>query len=137
MGIELFWYGDEKNVFLLEFEGDWTWDDLTAVIKTVRRLSLGRRELLGAILDLPAGWRLPSTSLFHREGIQQFRELLQMCSSGQGRGPIVIVGMGGIIRTLIDALGRLNRHALSNLHFAATMSEAREIMQTQLQQSAP
>jgi hypothetical protein len=139
MGIDLFWDDDEQTTFLVEFRGDWTWDELNAVIKTTNRLSQERQQVLGAILDLREGLRIPGGSIFNREGLNQFRELISMSNSGQENGPVVIVGMSGMIKTVFDAVTKLDRDATQSIYFAATMDEACDVMQAKLekQQSSP
>ena len=136
MGIDLFWDGKEQQVFLLEFKGDWTWDDLDAVLQVTRRISRERQQIIGAILDLRDAVALPGGFLFKREGLNQFRELLKMSRSGRENGPLVVVGIGGFFRSLIDTVGRINQRAVSNVHFAETMSEARQLMRAQMAQRA-
>ena len=132
MGIDLFWDGKEQQVFLLEFKGEWTWGDLDAVLQVTRRISRERQEIIGAILDLRDAVALPGGLLFKREGINQFRELLKMSRTGRENGPLVVVGIGGFFRSLVDTVGRINQQAVSNVHFAETMSEARQVMRAQM-----
>ncbi len=132
MGIDLFWDNEEQTVFLVEFNGDWTWDDLNAVLKTTTRISKERGLLMGAILDLRNGLRIPGGSIFNREGINQFKDLIAMSNSGQENGPVVIVGMSGMIKTVFDAAVKIDRNAAQSVHFASTMSQARALMQVQL-----
>ena len=139
MGIDLFWDNDEQTTFLVEFRGDWTWDELNAVIKTTNRLSQERQQVLGAILDLREGLRIPGGSIFNREGLNQFKELISMSNSGQENGPVVIVGMSGMIKTVFDTVTKLDRDATQSIYFAADMDEARDVMQAKLekQKSSP
>lgn len=136
MGIDLFWDNDAQNVFLVEFNGDWTWDDLNAVLKTTTRISRERNQLMGAILDLRNGLKIPGGSIFNREGMNQFKELIAMSNSGQENGPVVIVGMSGMIKTIFDTVTKMDRKAAESVHFASTMSEARAVMQLQLNHNA-
>lgn len=132
MGIELFWDNDEQNVFLVEFNDNWTWEELNAVLKTTTRISKDRKQLMGAILDLRKGLKVPGGSIFNREGMNQFKDLIQMSNSGQENGPVVIVGMSGMIKTIFDTVSKMDKSATRSIHFASTMSEARALMQIQL-----
>jgi len=136
MAIDLFWDNDEQNVFLVEFNGNWTWDDLNAVLKTTTRISQERGQLMGAILDLRKGLSLPGGSIFNREGLNQFKELIQMSNSGQANGPVVIVGMSGMIKTIFDTVTKMDRKAAQSVHFASTMSEARALMSIHLHRTS-
>lgn len=131
MAIDLFWDNNEQTVFLVEFNGKWTWDDLNAVLKTTTRISKERGQLMGAILDLRKGLSLPGGSIFNRDGLNQFKELIQMSNSGQDNGPVVIVGMSGMIQTIFDTVTKMDRKAAQSVHFASSMSEARALMEIQ------
>lgn len=132
MAIDLFWDNDQQTVFLVEFNGKWTWDDLNAVLKTTTRISNERGQLLGAILDLRKGLSLPGGSIFNRDGLNQFKQLIQMSNGGQENGPVVIVGMSGMIKTIFDTVTKMDSRATRSVHFASSMSEARALMAIQL-----
>ena len=128
MAIDLFWDNDEQTVFLVEFNSNWTWDDLNAVLKTTSRISKEHGQVMGAILDLRKGLSLPGGSIFNRDGLNQFKELLKMSNGGQENGPVVIVGMSGMIQTIFDTVTKMDQKAAQRVHFASTMSEARDVM---------
>ena len=132
MGIDLFWDGKEQRVFLLEFKGKWTWDDLEAVLQVTRRICLERRQLIGAILDFRESMRFPVGAILAGPGLSEFLQLLKISRNGEESGPLVIVGMRGAVRKLIDTLGKLHHSTLSNVHFVESMSEARQIMRAEM-----
>ena len=134
MGIDLFWDGKEQTVFLLEFKGEWNWDDLDSVLQVTRRICLERQQLVGAILDFRASMRFPVGTILNGAGLGEFFQLLKVSRDGDENGPLVIVGMRGLIRTLVDTVGRLHQGALSNVHFVESMSEARQIMRAEMRQ---
>lgn len=132
MGIELFWDNDEQTIFLVEFTGDWKWEDLNAVLKTTTRISEERQQLMGAILDVRKGVTIPGGTIFNRKGMNQFNELIQMSNSGRENGPVVIVGMTGMIKTIFDTVTKMDKNAAQSINFATSMSEARALMQIHL-----
>ena len=134
MGIDLFWDGKEQKVFLLEFKDHWTWEDLEAVLRVTRRISRERQQLIGAIVDFREALVFPRGRLLNREGWSHFGELLRMSRKSRHNGPLVVVGMNGILRSVVDTVGRLNQGAVSNLRFAETISEARQLMRAELDQ---
>lgn len=134
MGIDLFWDGKEQRVFLLEFKGKWTWDDLDAVLQVTRRICLERQQLIGAILDFRESMRFPVGAILAGPGLGEFFQLLRISRNGEENGPLVIVGMRGVLRTLIDTLGKLHQSTLNNVHFVESMSEARQIMRAEMRQ---
>lgn len=133
MSIELFWDNDEQTVFLVEFGNSWTWEELTAVLKTTARISEERSQILGAILDLRNGLMIPGGNVFTREGLSQLKELLQMSNNGKDNGPVAIVGINNAIKVIFDAVGRIEQNATHNVYFASTMSEARNLLKEKLQ----
>lgn len=134
MGIDLFWDGKEQSVFLLEFKGKWTWDDLDAVLQVTRRICLERQQLIGAILDFRESMRFPVGAILAGPGPSEFFQLLRISRNGEAYGPLVIVGMRGIVRALIDTVGKFHQSTLNNVRFAESMSEARQIMRAEMQQ---
>ncbi len=134
MGIDLFWDGKEQNVLLLEFKGKWTWDDLDAVLQVTRRICLERQRQIGAILDFRESKRFPVGAILAGPGPSEFFQLLKISRNGVENGPLVIVGMRGVVRALIDALGKLHQGALNNVRLVESMSEARQIMRAEMRQ---
>lgn len=123
MGIELFWDDDDESMFLIEVRDEWTFERLTAVMKTVRRLSEERGQIMGALLDLGVGLQLPQGGLFNANGLAQFQALLKLDS--KQRGPLVIVGVNPLVRRIFDAAASLDPNATRIIDFAATLDEAR------------
>ncbi len=134
MAIDLFWDGREQKVFLLEFKAEWTWDDLDAVLQVTQRINSERRQLIGAILDFREGTNLPGGTIFNLDALNQFKQLLNVSSNGEDKGPLAIVGMSGLLRTIVDTAGRFNQRVLHNVHFVETLREARQVMRAQLEQ---
>lgn len=133
MPINLYWEDDAQTMILCEFEGKWTWDELRAVLWTVKKLSMERNQVFGAIIDLRKGLQLPGGSVFNREGLAQFNKLLKMGEGG--KGPVVILGMNGMVRAIFDAVARIDRSATQDVHFASTIDEAHGLLQQDLQTS--
>lgn len=128
MGIDLYWDNKEQTVMLCEFNGDWSWDELHAVLRTIKQLSVERGRVFGAIVDVRGGLRLPGGTIFNREALTNFRKMLQL--DPEGKGPVVIVGMNPMIRTIFDTAGRLEPSVTENVYFADDMQEARRKIYT-------
>jgi len=124
MGIELYWDDQDQTVMLAEFAGNWSWDDLYDMLHTIKRLSVERGRLFGAIIDLRQGFQLPGGSVFNREGLAQFRRLLSL-NDGDGKGPVAIVGMNGVIRSIFDAVNTIDRSLTNDVYFANSLDDAR------------
>jgi len=124
MGIELYWDDEDQTVMLAEFSGKWTWDDLYNMLHTIKKLSVERGQLFGAIIDLRQGFQLPGGSVFNREGLAQFRRLLSL-NDDSGKGPVAIVGMNGVIRSIFDAVNTIDRSLTNDVYFAKSLEDAR------------
>jgi hypothetical protein len=125
MGVELFWDDEAETVFLIEVRGQWRWEELTRVMKTVQRLSQERGQTMGAILDLGTGLQMPEGGIFSQQGLQQFQDLLKL-DTGGARGPLVIVGMNPLVKRIFDTANSLAPSASRQITFADTLSEARQ-----------
>jgi hypothetical protein len=126
MPIDLYWDDDEQTVLLCEFNGTWTWDELQKVLKTIKRLSEESGRVFGALVDVSKGITVPGGSIFNREALSQFQKMRQL--GADGRGPVVIVGMNSIIRSIFDTVKRLDKSAASDVHFAATLAAGQQII---------
>ena len=134
MGVDLFWDGKEQRVFLLEFKGRWTWDDLDAVLQVTQRICRERRRSIGAILDFRESERFPVGAILNGAGLAQIIEILKITRNDEGNGPLVIVGMRGLVRNAVATAGRVHPGALRNVHFVESMGEARQIMRADRRQ---
>lgn len=124
MGIELFWDDHEQTVMLCEFNGRWTWAELQTMLATVKQLSAERQQVFGAIIDVSQGLTLPGGSIFNREALTNFQQISQMGSGG--KGPVAIVGMNSMIRTIFDTVKQVDRKSTSDVFFASNLDEARQ-----------
>ena len=127
MAIDLFWDNENQDVLLAEFKGDWTWDELYRVLKTIKRLSDEKQRKLGAIVDVREGLKLPNGSVFNREGLNNFRKILSI-DSGQGKGPVVVLGMSPAIKSLLNTIRTFDRSQTNDVFFADTMEDARKVI---------
>jgi hypothetical protein len=75
MKIDLYWDNEEQTMMLCEFQAGWTWEDLMAVLNTVKRLSEEREQVFGALIDLTNGMTLPGGSIFNAEGLKNFQKI--------------------------------------------------------------
>lgn len=127
MNIDLFWDDEQQTVLLAEFKNGWTWDDLHAVLSKIKSLSDQRGQVFGAIVDVRDGLNLPGSSLFNQESLKQFRRMLAIDQNGE-KGPMVIVGMNDMVKTVFNAVSKFDRSLTHDVHFAKTMTEARQVI---------
>lgn len=134
MKIDLYWDNDDQTMLLCEFHAGWTWDDLMAVLRTVKRLSEERKEVFGALIDLRNGMTLPGGTIFNAEGMARFQQIMQLGSNG--KGPVAVVGAGAMIRMVVDAIRRVNASVVEDVVFAQTLDEARESLYPRLMRAS-
>lgn len=125
MGIQLFWDDDAQTVLLMEIRGAWAWDELYNAMQTVKRISSERGRTFNAILDISEGLEFPQGGIFSREGLAQFRKLVQL--DGSKRGKMVILGMTPFIRRIVETASTLDSQSTRSLYFADTMAQAQRL----------
>ncbi len=130
MGIELYWDNDEQTILLAEFDNQWTWDELHAVLRTVKKITAERSYEIGAIVDLTRGLRLPGGALLSKETFDNFKKILKM--GDEGKGPVVVVGLSAMIKAVYDTVAKLDPKATEDVAFAKTQDEARAILHQRL-----
>jgi len=130
MAIDLYWDDDEQTTMLCVFERGWTWDDLFEMLHTARRATDERDYEVGAIIDLTHGSEIPGGSIFSASTRENARRVLRM--GEDGRGPLVLVRAGSTIKTLLKAVAMLDKSALEDVYFAASLDEGRAILQRRL-----
>ncbi len=128
MGIDLYWDNDEETVIWCQFDRDWTWDEMDATMTKVKRITDSATREIAAIIDLRQGVNLPGGSLFNPAIFEQAKKALQMGEGG--RGPVVVVGASPLIKTVYNTFRTLDKDGLSNVSFAATIDEARDILRS-------
>lgn len=124
MSIELYWDNDEQTVMLCEFNGRWTWDELHAMLLKVKRVSQERQQVFGAILDVRNGMQIPGGNLLSRQTLDNFQKLMRLGSDG--KGPVVVLGMGGMVKSVFDAIRRVDAKSMQDVYFASDEDEARD-----------
>lgn len=126
MSIDLYWDNEDQTVILAEFGKQWDWDELHAVLATIKRLSNEREQVFGAIIDIRQGLTVPGGSIFNREALNNFQKLMKL--GDDGKGPVVLVGMNGMVKTIIDTVARMTPAAVQDVHFADNMEQGREVI---------
>ncbi|MEM9953216.1 MAG: hypothetical protein AAFV93_13645 [Chloroflexota bacterium] len=128
MAIELFWDDENQSVLLAEFNGKWTWDELHKLITKIKSLSDERGEIFGAILDLRNGMHLPGGNLFSRESLDQFKQLVSLGGEDDKKGPVVVLGVNGVVKMIFDAIKNVDKSIIEDVAFAKTEDEARRLI---------
>lgn len=132
MAIELYWDDDARTTMLMEIEGAWTWDEMYETAQKIKKVTDNATHEIAAILDVSRGATVPGGSIFNPQTLQHGRNMLKMGEGGTG--PLIIVGANSFIRTIYNALYRLDKKALSHVQFADTVEAARALLAAQRKQ---
>ncbi|HEX2623508.1 MAG TPA: hypothetical protein VHL11_25280 [Phototrophicaceae bacterium] len=127
MAIHLYWDDDELTTLLCVFDGRWSWDELFATLKTIQQITGDLDHEVAAIIDVRKGVSLPG-SLFTPQTLDQAKRLLGM--SDTNAGPMLIVGVNPVIRMIVDAVAKIDCHAVARVRFMESVSQAREFLKT-------
>lgn len=130
MAIDLYWDNDDQTILLAEIGNTWEWDELHAVLRTIKRMSDERQQTFGAIVDVRNGLSIPGGVLLSKESLTQFKRLMQI--GEMGKGPAVFVGMGDILQRVVDAIKLVDRKLVQDVYFAKDMDEARQIIYSRM-----
>lgn len=122
MGIELYWDNDDRTVMLIEVRGQFSWDEMYAVIQKIDKATANLNYEVGAILDVSEGLHFPGGSVFTPAGLGHAKNMLAM--GKDGTGPMVVVGMDGMIRKIYDWFTAIDKKIFANVCFANSLSEA-------------
>jgi len=126
MGIDLYWENAEQTILLAEFKGKWSWDELHAVLHTIKTLSEERGHVLGAIIDVSRGLQLPGGSILNREGLARFNQFLSM--GADGKGPVAVVGMNPMVKSVLDAVNMVDKSLMSDVYFVNSTDEGERLL---------
>jgi hypothetical protein len=130
MGISLYWGDDARTILLMEIDGPWTWDELQAKMAKVKQLTAEAPHDISGIVDVSKGMFIPGGTVFNREGLDNAWKLVRLLQ-GTSAGAMVIVGANGAVRSIFDAFTKLDKNAISTVHFAKTVDEAYAILERQ------
>lgn len=128
--IELFWDDDDQRIMLAQFNKGWTWAEMFDTLRKVKKVTEQRDELVGAIVQMQPGAGVPNGAIFSKETRDKARQMLQMGS--EGKGPIAIVGMNGVVKAAAKAFTMLDSSALDDVYFVDTLAEARRALSRHL-----
>jgi dihydrofolate reductase len=125
MAIDLYWDDDNLTTLLCIFDGRWTWNDLHATMKTIKQITDDLPHEVSAIIDVRKGAHLPE-GMFSVQSLERAKQLVELGEGGTGQ--ILVVGANPIIRTIFEAVSRLDRNAVTNVQFVESIKQAREYL---------
>lgn len=123
MGIELYWDNDEQTILLCEFDGHWTWDEMFRTLNAIKKITDKAEYEIGAIVDVRNGLNFPGGSMLSAENFERAKQILKFGEGGTG--PIAVVGANSVVKAIYSTMLTINKHTMSNIHFADTAKQAR------------
>lgn len=118
MGIQVSWVDDTHTCILLDFKGNWTWEDLRGTNEKTSAMLKSVPHVVDVINDLTNSGGLPNGAL--TEG----RSMLSSFESGKGLA--LVVQAGGFVKSIYNVFQKLygRRAGFPETHFFDTRDEA-------------
>ena len=123
MAIVTRWDNKKKSVILLEFESEWTWDELEAAVQKADGLIGSVEHYVDLIIDLE-GTSIPSNVL------NAAKTLLASGEARPNEGARVVVGANGALKTIYQTIQKTFNSAVEGREvlFAPNIADARAIV---------
>ena len=123
MAIVTRWDNKKKTIVLLEFESEWSWEELEEAVQRADTLIGSVGHYVDLIIDLE-GTMIPK---------DVFSAAKTLLASGEARpneGARVVVGANGTIRTIYQTIHKTFNNAVEGreILFAPNLSDARAII---------
>jgi hypothetical protein len=118
MGIAVHWKDEMKAIIVLEFESQWTWDDLYNATQQMYRMLDEIDHTACTITDLRKSRGVPSGFLAHARRLTMRRDPRIKVSA--------IVGANGLVEVAVDIIRKV--YTMDTTLFAETMEEAEAII---------
>ncbi len=123
MAIVTRWDNKKKTIILLEFESEWTWDELEEAVQKADSLIGSVEHFVDLIIDLE-GAAIP------RDILTGAKNLLASGEARPNEGARVVVGANGALRTIYQTLQKTLNNDVEGREvlFAPNLSDARAII---------
>ena len=123
MAIVTRWDNKKKTVILLEFESEWTWEELEAAVQKADGLIGSVDHYVDLIIDLE-GTTIP------RDVLNAAKTLLASGEARPNEGARVVVGANGALKTIYQTIQKTFNSAVEGREvlFAPNIADARAIL---------
>ena len=123
MAIVTRWDNKKKTVILLEFESEWTWEELEAAVQKADGLIGSVEHYVDLIIDLE-GTTIP------RDVLNAAKTLLASGEARPNEGARVVVGANGALKTIYQTIQKTFNSAVEGREvlFAPNIADARAIL---------
>jgi len=123
MAIVTRWDNKKKTIVMLEFESEWTWDELEQAVQKADLLIGSVEHFVDLIIDLE-GTSIP------KDVLNAAKTLLASGSARPNEGARVVVGANGAMRTIYQTLQKTLGNTVEGREvlFAPSLPDARAII---------
>ena len=123
MAIVTRWDNKKKTVVLLEFESEWSWEELEAAVQKADSLIGSVTHYVDLIIDLE-GTTIP------KDVFSAAKTLLASGEARSNEGARVVVGANGAIKAIYQTMNKTFNNAVEGreILFAPNLSDARAII---------
>lgn len=128
MGIQVVWDNDGKTIMRYIYDSSWTWDQLADAIKQAEALYGDSDHKVGVIIDLTNSSMLPKDALSRGR---------TMADAPHFEKLTIVVGANAFVRSFKNLFDKLYSAKIASreVHFAADLPEARQIITERLAQA--
>ena len=125
MAIVTRWDNKKKTVILLEFESEWTWEELENAVQKTDGLIGSVEHYVDLIIDLE-GTSIP------RDILTAAKTLLASGEARPNEGARVVVGANGALKTIYQTIQKTFNNAMEgrDVLFATNLADARAILRS-------
>ncbi len=123
MAIVTRWDDKKQSIVLLEFESEWTWEELETAVLKADSMICSVEHFVDLIIDLE-GASIP------KDIFSAAKTLLESGDARPNEGARVVVGANGALKTIYQTIHKTFNSALDGreILFAASLADARAII---------
>lgn len=121
MAIQIFWDKRHSGILILEFESEWSWEDVIEAIQIADEKIAQLSERVDIILDLEASTRIPGDIMTFAREINASNE-----QARPNEGYRIIAGTNRAVKLIVQALQKTFSKQLENraILFAQDLEDA-------------
>lgn len=122
MGITVLWDNPEHTIIRFIYNGQWSLDNFYQALSESHQLLDTVTYRVGVIIDMENSKLVPNGVLSHGKNVSMRKH--------PNLGKSIIVGAGGLVRTLFDVYRKVYRTSFDDTAyvFASTLDEARTLL---------
>lgn len=120
MPVTVFWDNEEQTIIRMEFDGQWTWDDVHEAVGTINQMTDSVDHIVDGLIDMRKAVGVPPGAMAHARSLIRQRH--------ERTGINIIVGASPMISTLWQVFAQAYQWLTRDerFAFAKTLEEARE-----------